>query len=185
MLIRFLVCFVFAVAIASVDCNSEGDALISWKLKLVDPNGVLQSWDPTLVNPCTWDLGNAGLSGPLVPQLGTLANLQYLEVFGNNLTGTIPTAIANLTKLVSLDLYQNQFNGAIPESLGNLVSLSFLRLNSNKFSGILPVKVIQLVRYGNLRILNVSENQLAGTVHRKTTSGFAVTKIIQDPRAQK
>ncbi|KAL4638521.1 hypothetical protein ACB092_03G152600 [Castanea dentata] len=199
MLTRCLVCFVFAVAIASVDCNSEGDALISWKLKLVDPNGVLQSWDPTLVNPCTWyhvtcnlnnsvtrvDLGNAGLSGPLDPQLGTLANLQYLEVFGNNLTGTIPIAIANLTKLVSLDLYQNQFNGPIPEFLGNLVSLSFLRLNSNKFSGTLPVKVIQLVRYGNLRILNVSDNQLVGTVHRKTTSGFAVTKIIQDPRAQK
>jgi hypothetical protein len=23
-------------------------------MRLSDPNGVLQSWDPTLVNPCTW-----------------------------------------------------------------------------------------------------------------------------------
>lgn len=31
-----------------------GDALHAWKTQMVDPNGVLQSWDPTLVNPCTW-----------------------------------------------------------------------------------------------------------------------------------
>ncbi|MBA0855171.1 hypothetical protein Goshw_010089 [Gossypium schwendimanii] len=59
---------------------------------MADPNNVLQSWDPTLVNPCTWfhvtcnsensvtrvDLGNANLTGQLVPQLGSLPNLQYL-----------------------------------------------------------------------------------------------------------
>ncbi|KAK1583620.1 hypothetical protein Q3G72_025610 [Acer saccharum] len=53
-----------------------------------------QSWDPTLVNPCTWfhvtcnndnsvirvDLRNAALSGQLVPRLGLLKNLQYLYV---------------------------------------------------------------------------------------------------------
>lgn len=31
-----------------------GDALHSLRINLVDPNNVLQSWDPTLVNPCTW-----------------------------------------------------------------------------------------------------------------------------------
>ncbi len=31
-----------------------GDALHSLRTNLVDPNNVLQSWDPTLVNPCTW-----------------------------------------------------------------------------------------------------------------------------------
>ncbi|KAK4352457.1 hypothetical protein RND71_027975 [Anisodus tanguticus] len=72
--------------------NMEGDALHSLRTNLQDPNNVLQSWDPTLVNPCTWfhvtcnndnsvirvDLGNAALSGQLVPQLGLLKNLQYL-----------------------------------------------------------------------------------------------------------
>ncbi|KAJ0717812.1 putative transferase [Helianthus annuus] len=57
-----------------------------------DPTNVLQSWDPTLVDPCTWfhvtcdsenrvtrlDLGNAKLSGNLVPDLGKLERLQYL-----------------------------------------------------------------------------------------------------------
>lgn len=34
--------------------NSEGDALYTLRRSLSDPNNVLQSWDPTLVNPCTW-----------------------------------------------------------------------------------------------------------------------------------
>ncbi|CAA0842059.1 Somatic embryogenesis receptor kinase 1 [Striga hermonthica] len=34
--------------------NLEGDALHSVRTNLRDPNNVLQSWDPTLVNPCTW-----------------------------------------------------------------------------------------------------------------------------------
>ena len=31
-----------------------GDALHNLRTNLKDPNNVLQSWDPTLVNPCTW-----------------------------------------------------------------------------------------------------------------------------------
>ncbi|KAI7732117.1 hypothetical protein M8C21_004335, partial [Ambrosia artemisiifolia] len=116
------------------------DALYALKIQLPDPNNVLQSWDPTLVNPCTWnhvtcnnnnsvtrvDLGNASLSGQLVSQLGQLANLQYLELFGNNITGIIPNAIGNLTNLVSLDLYLNRLHGRIPSTLGNLQKLRYL-----------------------------------------------------------
>jgi hypothetical protein len=32
----------------------EGDILYKQRLAWKDPNNVLQSWDPTLVNPCTW-----------------------------------------------------------------------------------------------------------------------------------
>ncbi|KAK7850080.1 leucine-rich repeat protein 2 [Quercus suber] len=74
--------------VSKVSANAEGDALNALKTNLADPNNVLQSWDPILVNPCTWfhvhaiakivDLGNANLSGQLVPQLGQLLNLQYL-----------------------------------------------------------------------------------------------------------
>ncbi|KAJ0037539.1 hypothetical protein Pint_23785 [Pistacia integerrima] len=166
---------------------------------LVDPNNVLQSWDPTLVNPCTWfhvtcnsensvtrvDLGNAGLHGPLVPQLGNLTNFQYLEVFENNISGSIPDEIGHLTSLVSLDLYNNKLSGPIPATLGNLKSLRFMRLNNNNLSGILPAEVIRLITFGNLRVLNVANNSLAGTVHSTNSTGYAVTTIIQDPRAQK
>lgn len=33
---------------------TTGDALNALKTQLGDPNNVLQSWDATLVNPCTW-----------------------------------------------------------------------------------------------------------------------------------
>ncbi|KAL2543401.1 Leucine-rich repeat (LRR) family protein [Abeliophyllum distichum] len=175
----FRVILLFLIAIATVESNSEVDALNAWKNKLTDPNNVLQSWDPTLFNPCTWfhvtcnsdnsvtrvDLGTAGLSGPLVPELGTLANLQYLQVSDNKISGVIPSALGNLTKLVSLGLDQNQLSGSIPETLGNLRVLRFLKLNSNNLTGTIPNIVNELIQWGNLLIMNVSDNQLAGTVH--------------------
>ncbi|PWA35485.1 leucine-rich repeat protein [Artemisia annua] len=125
---------------STVDGNAEGDALFALKTRLTDPNNVLQSWDPTLINPCMWlhvtcnfqnsvsrvDLGNANLNGQLVPELGQLVNLQYLEIFGNNISGIIPEELGNLTSLVSLDLYENQLQGHIPKTLGKLQKLRYL-----------------------------------------------------------
>ncbi|CAI9101442.1 OLC1v1038772C1 [Oldenlandia corymbosa var. corymbosa] len=195
----FVIIVVVSLAIAIVNGNSEGDALNAFKASVMDPNNVLQSWDPTLVNPCTWfhvtcniensvtrvDLGNAGLSGTLVPQLGLLPNLQYLELFGNHLSGRIPAELGNLTRLVSLDLYSNQLTGLIPAELGNLRLLRFLRLNNNKLSGNLPDSIILLINHGQLQILNVADNKLAGTVRATNKTGFTITTIIQDPKAPK
>uniref|UniRef100_A0A1J3E841 non-specific serine/threonine protein kinase n=1 Tax=Noccaea caerulescens TaxID=107243 RepID=A0A1J3E841_NOCCA len=155
--------------------NLEGDALHTLRVTLVDPNNVLQSWDPTLVNPCTWfhvtcnnensvirvDLGNADLSGHLVPELGVLKNLQYLELYSNNITGPIPSNLGNLTNLVSLDLYLNSFTGPIPDSLGKLFKLRFLRLNNNSLSGPIPMSLTEIA---TLQVLDLSNNQLSGSV---------------------
>ncbi|XP_076905935.1 somatic embryogenesis receptor kinase 1-like [Bidens hawaiensis] len=155
--------------------NLEGDALHSLRTNLYDPNSVLQSWDPTLVNPCTWfhvtcnndnsvirvDLGNAALSGILVPQIGLLKNLQYLELYSNNISGPIPNDIGNLTNLVSLDLYLNSFSGPIPVTLGRLSKLRFLRLNNNSLTGPIPM---QLTNISSLQVLDLSNNQLSGPV---------------------
>ncbi|OIT39433.1 PREDICTED: somatic embryogenesis receptor kinase 1-like [Nicotiana attenuata] len=189
-----LVFLIGAIAFISAECNSEGDTLYAWKTYLIDPNNVLQSWDPTLVNPCTWfhvtcngqnsvvrvDLGAANLSGILVPQLGMLSNLQYLQVHNNSISGEIPSQLGNLTKLVSLGLENNQLSGHIPSSLGNLKSLQWMRLDGNKLLGTIPISVLKLVYWGNLQLLNVSDNQLAGTVHHTNKTGFATTTIIQD-----
>ncbi|KAH0919965.1 LOW QUALITY PROTEIN: hypothetical protein HID58_027625 [Brassica napus] len=148
-----------------------GDALHTLRVTLVDPNNVLQSWDPTLVNPCTWfhvtcnnensvirvDLGNAELSGHLVPDLGVLKNLQ--ELYSNNITGPIPSNLGNLTNLVSLDLYLNSFTGPIPESLGKLSKLS--RLNNNTLTGSIPMSLTNIT---TLQVLDLSNNQLSGSV---------------------
>ncbi|XP_037494731.1 BRASSINOSTEROID INSENSITIVE 1-associated receptor kinase 1 isoform X2 [Jatropha curcas] len=152
-----------------------GDALNALKTNLADPNNVLQSWDPTLVNPCTWfhvtcnsensvtrvDLGNANLSGQLVPQLGQLTNLQYLELYSNNISGKVPDELGNLTNLVSLDLYLNRLTGRIPPTLGRLQRLRFLRLNNNTLSETIPVSLTTIT---TLQVLDLSNNNLTGDI---------------------
>ncbi|XP_011004969.1 PREDICTED: BRASSINOSTEROID INSENSITIVE 1-associated receptor kinase 1-like isoform X2 [Populus euphratica] len=155
--------------------QKTGDALNALKTNLADPGNVLQSWDPTLVNPCTWfhvtcnsensvtrvDLGNANLSGPLVTQLGNLPNLQYLELYSNNISGKIPDELGNLTNLVSLDLYLNKLSGQIPKTLGQLQKLRFLRLNNNTLSGTIPMNLTTVT---SLQVLDLSNNELTGDI---------------------
>ncbi|KAL9237003.1 hypothetical protein vseg_011597 [Gypsophila vaccaria] len=176
MRVKLVVLVVFVVKFFRVVFgNVEGDALHSLRANLQDPYNVLQSWDPTLVNPCTWfhvtcnpdnsvirvDLGNAALSGQLVPQLGSLKNLQYLELYSNDISGPIPSELGNLTNLVSLDLYLNKFSGPIPESFGKLSKLRFLRLNNNSLSGHIPMSLTNIT---SLQVLDLSNNRLAGSV---------------------
>ncbi|KAL8136909.1 hypothetical protein V2J09_002910 [Rumex salicifolius] len=153
--------------------NVEGDALSALRNALNDPTGVLTSWDSSLVNPCTWfhitcnndnsvtrvDLGNANLTGQLVPQLGLLPNLQYLELYSNRINGTIPPELGNLTNLVSLDLYQNNLSGWMPDTLGKLTKMRFLRLNNNTLSGPIPKS---LTKVFSLQVLDLSNNNLSG-----------------------
>ncbi|CAH8383275.1 unnamed protein product [Eruca vesicaria subsp. sativa] len=158
-----------------VDANSEGDALYALRRSLSDPDHVLQSWDPTLVSPCTWfhvtcnqdnrvtrvDLGNSNLSGHLAPELGKLEHLQYLELYKNKIEGTIPSELGNLKNLISLDLYNNNLTGKIPSALGKLKSLVFLRLNDNQLTGPIPR---QLTKIPSLKVVDVSNNDLCGTI---------------------
>nr|GEV96547.1 brassinosteroid insensitive 1-associated receptor kinase 1-like [Tanacetum cinerariifolium] len=161
--------------VSTIYGNSEGDALYAFKKHLTDPNNVLESWNATFVNPCTWfhitcnnensvtrvDLGNANLTGRLAWQLGQLKNLQYLELYSNNIIGRIPRVLGNLTNLVSLDLYQNQLRGPIPETLGKLQKLRFLRLHDNNLTGTIPYSLTTIT---TLQVLDLSNNDLSGYV---------------------
>ncbi|XP_051138544.1 leucine-rich repeat protein 2-like [Andrographis paniculata] len=168
----FFFLFFFSPSLAT---NSEGNALHALRTRLSDPMNVLQSWDPTLVNPCTWfhvtcdsdnhvvrlDLGNANVSGTLGPELGELKHLQYLELYKNNIGGKIPKELGALEKLNSMDLYGNKLEGEIPKSFANLKSLRFLRLNDNKLTGSIPRELTTL---SNLKVFDVSNNELCGTI---------------------
>ncbi|KAL9255394.1 Leucine-rich repeat protein 1-like protein [Drosera capensis] len=163
------------VVIGIVYGNSERDALSALRGSLSDPDNVLESWDPNLVNPCTWfhitcnqdnhvtrvDLGNSNLSGHLVPDLAKLEHLQYLELYRNNIQGGIPAELGNLKSLISLDLYSNNITGTIPTELGKLKSLVFLRLNYNQLSGRIPR---ELTKIPTLKVVDVSCNNLCGTI---------------------
>ncbi|KAK1274853.1 Somatic embryogenesis receptor kinase 2 [Acorus gramineus] len=158
----FLSFFFFCFYVSpSISTNSEGNALHALRSRLSDPTNVLQSWDPTLVNPCTWDLGNSNITGRLGPELGQLQHLQYLELYRNNFEGEIPEELGNLKNLVSLDLYENQLHGEIPKSLAKLKSLRFLRLNNNRLSGSIPRELASL---SNLKVFDVSNNDICGTI---------------------
>ncbi|CAN1130430.1 Leucine-rich repeat protein 1 [Linum perenne] len=149
--------FVLAVTLLKVEgqgsSTSDEQALTSLRSSLSDPDNVLNSWDPTYADPCTWfhvtcdndnrvtrlDLLMEELSGPLVPDLGSLNQLQYLSLEDNMLNGSIPAELGNLKNLIVLDLFNNSLSGSIPSSLGsNLESLKFLRLQDNQLTGEIP-----------------------------------------------
>ncbi|GLT38056.1 hypothetical protein SLA2020_123270 [Shorea laevis] len=191
-----LLFILLSTTLAPTAANTEGDALYALRRAVKDPGNVLESWDPTLVDPCTWfhvtcdgddrvtrlDLGNANLSGSLVPELGKLERLQYLELYMNDLVGSIPEELGELKSLVSLDLYHNNLTGPIPASLSKLTNLKFLRLNGNRLTGRIPRELTEL---GNLKILNVSNNNLCGTFPTSGTfSKFSEESFMNNPRLE-
>ncbi|KAF7842624.1 BRASSINOSTEROID INSENSITIVE 1-associated receptor kinase 1 [Senna tora] len=170
----------------------EFNALNALRNNMADPNNVLQSWDPTHVNPCMWfrvtcnrdnrvtriDLGDENLSGQLVPQLGQLLNLQYLQLHSNNIIGKIPEELGSLTKLVSLDLYLNRLTGPIPDTLGNLKKLRYLRLNSNNLSGNIPTSLTTVASLQVLFQNNPGLKQQKFSPPQSASSGKSATTTV-------
>ncbi|MCD7463851.1 histidine kinase osmosensor [Datura stramonium] len=160
-------------------------ALMAIKAALKDPHGVLDNWDSTSVDPCSWamvtcsaeslviGLGSPSqnLSGTLSPSIGNLTNLQIILLQNNNITGPIPKEIGRLSKLQTLDLSDNFFTGDIPLSLGHLNNLKYMRLNNNSLSGAIPVS---LANMSQLTLVDLSFNNLSGPVPRFPAKKFNI-----------
>ncbi|XWS64125.1 hypothetical protein CRYUN_Cryun06bG0159900 [Craigia yunnanensis] len=103
-------------------------ALMGIKKLLVDPHGVLDNWDETYRDPCSWTMvtrspdglvvglgaPSQDLSGTLAPTIGNLTNIQFVRLTNNNLSGEIPASLANLTQLNLIDLSFNNLSGQVP-----------------------------------------------------------------------
>ena len=63
------------------------------------------------------------MTGEIPTELGSLANLESLSLWGNQLTGGIPKELGSLANLLGLDLGGNQLTGEIPTELGSLANL--------------------------------------------------------------
>ena len=109
----------------------------------------------------TLDLPGNGLTGPIPPALGRLANLESLALGFNELTGRIPGELGALTRLWQLHLAGNALIGPIPGELGNLASLEYLSLNANDLTGRIPG---ELGRLASLRELGLAGNAMTGQI---------------------
>ncbi|KAH0679083.1 hypothetical protein KY284_020168 [Solanum tuberosum] len=132
--------------------NYEVVALIEIKKALHDPYNVLENWDVTSVDPCSWrmvtcsndgyvsslGLPSQSLSGTLSPGIGNLTKLESILLQNNAIYGPIPDVVGNLEKLQTLDLSNNKFDGEIPASFGDLNNLNYLDVSFNNLSGPLP-----------------------------------------------
>ena len=101
------------------------------------------------------------LTGSIPPSLGSLTNLEGLQLGGNQLTGSIPSSLGSLTNLETLILWENQLTGSIPSSLGSLTNLEGLWLGGNQLTGSIPSSLGSLT---NLEQLILWENQLTGSI---------------------
>ena len=97
--------------------------------------------------------------GTLPDQLGALTSLTSLSLPYASLSGTVP-ALGNLAALTSLFLTGNRLSGAIGAQLSGPSALTSLFLSQNQFSG----DFSELLRYTGLRVLDVSFNQINGTL---------------------
>jgi glucose/arabinose dehydrogenase/Leucine-rich repeat (LRR) protein len=107
------------------------------------------------------ELVNNGLSGPIPPELGDLANLTDLRLQQNKLTGPIPPELGDLANLTDLRLARNQLSGPIPPELGDLANLTDLRLQLNRLTGPIPPELSDLT---NLTDLRLQLNRLTGPI---------------------
>ncbi|XBJ26242.1 hypothetical protein VPH35_003713 [Triticum aestivum] len=80
------------------------DVLLALKSGLHDPNGALKSWDPQLVDPCTW----------FYITCDDNKRVTRMAVYDNHFTGPIPKELVGLSKLTNADFSNNNFCGPIP-----------------------------------------------------------------------
>ena len=107
------------------------------------------------------DAGYSQIKGHIPMGIGSLKNLNWIELRGNILSGNIPSTIGGLESLQRLHLEDNKIEGFIPEQLCQLKNLGELFLSNNKISGSIPNCI------GNLNLLqrlNLSHNGLTSSI---------------------
>ncbi|PKI74954.1 hypothetical protein CRG98_004726 [Punica granatum] len=97
--------------------NLESDALIEFKNVLYSPNDVLQSWDSSLADPCTWFHVTCNNEN----------SVTRVRLNNNSLSGSIPRSLTSVNALQVLDLSHNNLEGIVPidGSFSKFTNLSF------------------------------------------------------------
>ncbi|KDO59975.1 hypothetical protein CISIN_1g042660mg, partial [Citrus sinensis] len=167
----------FVVVLGS---ESELGSLIEFKKGIQDdPLGRIHStWNITSLPdtkscPVSWtgvscdpESGSVNLSlsgnnftGRIVPALGSISSLQYLDLSNNKFIGPIPGRITDLWGLNYLNLSMNGFKGGFPGNLRNLQQLKVLDLRKNKLWGDIGGIMSELK---NVEFVDLSFNRFHG-----------------------
>ncbi|XP_028961754.2 receptor-like protein EIX2 [Malus domestica] len=132
------------------------------------------------------DLSYNHLVGPF-PNLIKFLSLKDLDLSGNQVSGIIPETIGKMSKLESIDLSMNHLGGVISEShFSRLARLKYLDLSFNSLvlnfhsDWISPFQLDYIILGSckggmspNLAFMNLSHNQIGGTILANLTLEFA------------
>ncbi|XP_075514230.1 receptor-like protein EIX2 [Primulina tabacum] len=107
------------------------------------------------------DLSEAGFGGEIPQELENLSSLRYLDLSGNHFNSSAPRWIQNLSNLVHLDLSDCGFYNQLPTGLQNVSHVRYLNLSSNHFNSSFPD---WFSRFTPLEVLDVSDNLMLGEI---------------------
>ncbi|XP_047340626.1 probably inactive leucine-rich repeat receptor-like protein kinase IMK2 [Impatiens glandulifera] len=158
--------------------QSDFQALQSIKYEIIDPKGVLKSWNDTGLGACSWWIGIKCVNGQVIAiqlpwkslggrisdKIGRLLSLRKISLHDNALSGSVPLSLGFLPNLRGLYLFNNRFSGSIPMSLAQSTSLQAIDLSNNKLTG-----NINLGNSTGLYRLNLSYNGLSGSIPSSLT----------------
>ncbi len=134
-------------------------------IELILPGNQLSGRTPSELGSLTdlevLNLSNNELTGEIPPELGSLTNLRSLSLYHTELSGEIPPGLASLTNLEGLYLNHTQLSGEIPSWLGGLTNLTTLQLLDTGLTGKIPPELGSLT---NLISLDLRSNDLSGEI---------------------
>ncbi|PKI51433.1 hypothetical protein CRG98_028144 [Punica granatum] len=156
--------------------QADYQVLQAIRSELVDPLGVLQSWNRSGAGACSggWagikcangqvisiQLPWRALGGRISEKIGQLGALRRLSLHDNSLTGVVPQSLGFLPYLRGVHLFNNRLSGSVPPSLGKCPLLQALDLSNNLLSGPIPPALANSTK---LIRLNLSSNALTGPI---------------------
>ncbi|XP_059460580.1 leucine-rich repeat receptor protein kinase HPCA1-like [Corylus avellana] len=120
-------------------------------------------------------LDRNSLSGLVPPNITNLAHVHELALSNNNLTGPMPN-LTSMNLLNYVDMSNNSFDSSgVPPWISSLQSLTTLMMERTQLEGPIPAN---LFSPPNIEIVDLSNNNLNGTLNISTTYSHELQRII-------